>query len=97
MIFSFNNQEIEEIYKNGKSRKYTQDILKSFFKKMDIISMAKDENDIRKHKGLHFEKLKSIDNLYSIRLTLKYRLEFTFTKEKKIKILIINNISNHYD
>jgi len=56
----------------------------------------RDERDLGVIKSHHFEKLKGYENLYSIRLNKKYRMEFSINKEYEIKIINIKRISNHY-
>jgi len=47
-------------------------------------------------KSLHFEKLKSSRNQYSMRLNKSWRLMLTFEKNKDGKTVVIIEINNHY-
>ncbi len=64
------------------------------------ISNALNSNDLRTIKSLHFEKLKGkkYENKYSIRINKAYRLIFRIIDDefKKIEIICIEEVSNHY-
>lgn len=96
MQISFSKKELLEIYLTGKSEKYSKNLIQNYIKKVTLIQEIKNENELRKFKSLHFEKLKGKFNQYSIRLNKQFRLLFDFNKEKTIKIIQINEISKHY-
>ncbi len=96
MPITFAQKELLDIYTTGQSRKYSKGLIRSYIKKVTLIQEAKDENDLRNFKSLHFEKLKSKANQYSIRLNNQFRLLFSIQKDGKIKIIIISEISKHY-
>ena len=97
MIFKFNDAKLAELYyKEIGIRDYPDSVVSAFFKKMQIIKNASNENDLRAIKGNHFEKLQGEDNKYSIRLNLQYRLIFQLGKENECTIILIEEISNHY-
>jgi len=96
MEFKFEDKDLEKLYTNGKGP-YSKIIIKAFFKRMEVIKQAKDENDLRNLKSNHFEKLKSRKKDYSIRLNKQYRLEFEWLKYNASKRLLIKKISNHYE
>ncbi len=98
MKVEFADSKLEKLYYEGKGTKnYSDNIIKSFFKKIQIIKNAKNENDLRALKSNHFEKIKGQKNLYSIRLNISYRLEFSIEKDNECKIILIIKISNHYN
>ncbi len=66
MEFKFNNDNLRKIYLTGKSNKYSKEVIKAFIKKVDSIMAVKDENELRKIKGNHFEKLIREKNMFSM-------------------------------
>lgn len=97
MKFHFQNSELEELYLSGKGReKYPDAVVTSFYKRMQAIKTATNENDLRNIKGNHFEKLTSEANKYSVRLNQQYRLIFSLEKDGTCSVLVIREISNHY-
>ncbi len=97
MIFQFANSELSDLYYEeiGKEN-YPDYVVSSFFKKMQIIKSASNENDLRAIKGNHFEKLAGKEDNYSIRLNQQYRLIFSLENDGTCKIILIKEISNHY-
>lgn len=79
---------------------YPTEVLKSFKKRVFQIRQAKNSNDLRSIKSLHFEKLKEpkYKGKYSIRLNRAYRLIFRIedVKGEKMEIVCIEEINNHY-
>ena len=101
MDFRFDNKDLEKLYTEGKSRKYRlpEDIIDTFFARIQQIEAANDIYDLWKDKGLNFEKLQGYESRYSIRLKLKYRLEMIVewqNNENSVGEFIIIDISNHY-
>lgn len=101
MDFTFDNKELEKLYTTGKSRKLklSNDVIDKFFARIQQIEAANTIYDLWNDKGLNFEKLQGYENLYSMRLKLKYRLEMQIewkNDEKTIGDFIITKISNHY-
>jgi plasmid maintenance system killer protein len=96
-----NNKELVNLYTCGKSRKLKlpDQVIDKFFATIQKIEAAININDLRKDNGLHFEKLKGFDCSYSMRLSLKYRLEITIEwidENQTIGKFYLNTISNHY-
>ena len=97
MRFQFANSELSELYYEEKGNAtYPEYVVTAFFKKMQIIKNAVDENDLRAIKGNHFEKMEGEENVYSIRLNQQYRLIFSLEKDGKCAVMLIKEISNHY-
>ena len=101
MKFAFDNKELETLYTTGKSKKLKLpgDIIDKFFARVQQIEAAHTIHDLWSDRGLHFEKLKGYENLYSMRLKLKYRLEMRIewnNDEKTSGNFVITRISNHY-
>ena len=100
MEFDFSNKELIKLYETGKSKKYQLQpaVLKKFFMRIQQIEAAITIHDLWKNPSLNFEHLKSED-VYSIRVDKKYRLEFTVdwqNDEKTIGKFIIRELSKHY-
>ncbi len=101
MKFKFSHKDLEVLYTTGKSKKIKipNDVIDKFFARMQQIEAAHTIHDLWKDKGLNFEKLQGQSNVYSMRLTLKYRLEMNITWENEQKTVgefSITNLSNHY-
>ncbi len=97
MKFYFANKELEKLYESGKSKKYSREVINAFQRRIKLIESVKNENELRIVGGNHFEKLKGKNKNYTIRLNKQFRIEFTFTKEGIIKIVLIQKISKHYE
>jgi toxin HigB-1 len=102
MEVHFNNAYLEKLYAGlsirGKPR-YSEDVVEKFRKKVVILKNADSSIELRQIRSLNFEALKGDKKgLYSIRVDLKYRLEFLIEKDKVslYEIVIIEDLSNHY-
>jgi proteic killer suppression protein len=102
MEIHFNNAYLEKLYAglpvSGKP-KYNEEVIEKFRKKVIIILNADSTAELRQIRSLNFEALKGDKKgLYSIRVDLKYRLEFLIEKEKITlrEIIFIEDLSNHY-
>ncbi len=97
MRYKFADRKLEQLYLYGTgSEQYPHGVVEAFIKRVRTIEGAKDERDLRALKSLHFEKLKSKKNLYSMRLNKGLRLIITFEKDKERKILVLKEINKHY-
>ena len=96
MQFKFKDKSLQKLYVSHKS-KYSDVIMKAFFKKVMVIKRAEDIRDLHQSWGNHFEKLKGRKNDYSIRLNKQYRLEFELLQHNLNKIVLIKKISKHYE
>ncbi|TDQ08538.1 type II toxin-antitoxin system RelE/ParE family toxin [Pedobacter metabolipauper] len=89
---------IEQDNQLGK-QKFPSEIIKQFQKRILQIVQARDTQDLRAIKSLHFEKLKQhkYEGKYSIRINRSYRIIFRIDiEEKTVEILVIEEINNHY-
>lgn len=98
----FINTDLEKLYvglpATGKL-KYNKEIIEKFRMKVDILKNAENTIEIKNIRSLNFEALKGDKKgLYSIRVDLKYRLEFLIEKNsiRLSEIIFIENLSNHY-
>ena len=97
----FSNTKLLKLYETGSSGKYRLDktVIKNFFQVVAILEAAKDIHDLWRQPSLHFERLQGRDNYYSVRLTLKWRLEMSIAwsdEKMTVGIISIEEISSHY-
>jgi proteic killer suppression protein len=102
MEVHFNNSYLEKLYTglpvSGKPR-YKDEVIEKFRKRVVLLVNVENSAQLRTFKGLNFEALKGDKKgLYSIRVDLKYRLEFSIEKDKIMlrEIILIEHLSNHY-
>lgn len=102
MEVHFNNAYLEKLYAglpvSGKPR-FSDGVIEKFRKKVLILQHAEGSAELRQIHGLNFEALKGDKKgLYSIRVDLKYRLEFLIEKDTITlhEIVLIEDLSNHY-
>ena len=98
----FNNTNLEKLYVGlpvaGKL-KYNKEVIAKFQAKIEILKNAENTAELRLFRSLNFEALKgNKKGLYSIRVDLKYRLEFRVERNKITvsEIIFIEDLSNHY-
>ncbi len=103
MLVEFENDELEELYVTpldairGK-RKYPVEVIKQYKKKLAILIGIHSVEDLRPFKSLNFEYLKGDrKGQCSIRLNDQYRLIFVPTKDGSVQVLLIKEISKHYE
>jgi toxin HigB-1 len=97
----FANKELLKLYETGQSKKLKlpEPIIDKYFATIQKIEAASNVYDLNADKGLHFERLKRYKNLWSMRLSGKYRLlvEIAWQDEKQTSgIFTLTDISNHY-
>ena len=89
--------------KNGYNGKlpFPYEVAIKFKQRIFQIGNALNSNDLRSIKSLHFEKLKGkqYEGKYSIRINKGYRIIFRIVDSelKKIEIICIEEVSNHYN
>lgn len=98
----FNNTNLEKLYVGlpvaGKL-KYNKEVIAKFQAKIEILKNAENTAELKLFRSLNFEALKGDKKgLYSIRVDLKYRLEFRIERNKITvsEIIFIEDLSNHY-
>lgn len=96
MEIKFADKKLAMLYEVGEGA-YSEAVISAFSKKIQIIKSAKNENDLRALKSNHFEKLKGTKDSYSMRLNKQYRLIIELLNDGSCKIVIIKEISNHYE
>ena len=86
---------MEEI--KGK-HEFGKDIIKQFKKKVEILIGITNITQLRQFRSLNFEFLKgNRKGECSIRLNDQYRLIFEQKNKDEIEILLVNEISKHYE
>lgn len=101
MQVEFENKRLQELYEKGTSRKYPlqQSLIKKFFMRIQQLEAAVTIYDLMKTSSLKFERLKSTENQFSIRLNQEFRLVFRISFEDKEKTkgqVFIKELSKHY-
>jgi proteic killer suppression protein len=77
---------------------FSKDIIKQFKKKVQILINITRIDQLRQFKGLNFEYLKGDrKGTSSIRLNDQYRLILEQKKDGEIEIILVNEISKHYE
>ncbi len=86
---------LEEI--KGK-QPFSKEIIKQFKKKVQLLTVISSIEQLRQFRGLNFEFLKGDKKgECSIRLNDQYRLIFEQTSEGEILIILVKEISKHYE
>lgn len=100
MRFVFANKKLEQLYTTGSGgSKYPPEVIDAFFDKMAVIRAARDENDLRAIKSLHFEKLQGERGLRgerSIRLNRQFRLILRLETDEQGKLVCIISIGDYH-
>ena len=77
---------------------FGKDIIKQFKKKVEILIGITNITQLRQFRSLNFEFLKGErKGECSIRLNDQYRLIFERKNKDEIEILLVNEISKHYE
>ncbi|MDX2047792.1 MAG: type II toxin-antitoxin system RelE/ParE family toxin [Chitinophagaceae bacterium] len=102
MEIHFNNAYLEKLYAglpvSGKPR-YNEDVVNKFRNKIEVLKQVDNTIQLRHFKSLNFEALKGDKKgLYSIRVDIKYRLEFAIERNKITlhEIILVEDLSKHY-
>lgn len=98
--FRFANKKLEQLYTTSRGgSKYPPEVIDAFFDKMAVIRAARDENDLRAIKSLHFEKLQGERGLRgerSIRLNRQFRLILRLETDEQGKLVCIISIGDYH-
>ena len=97
MIIKFKTRELEKLYTRWIHPKYGTYTIYGYIKKIAILKNARDERDVRVVKSLHFEKLNNYQwGMYSIKINEQRRIVLDIKTENGIKVILIKELSNHY-
>lgn len=104
MQIIFKNQLLLDLYTGRKVNnfKIQKVIIKKFIIVINELSAIKEIDELKKHIGLNYKKLKGdMKGVSSVRLNRKFRLLFNElsldSEQSKIEVLEILEISNHYE
>ena len=105
MIVEFDKEYLEELYEIGKTsdkkHRFQPDVIARYIRCVDALITVPDTESLYRMNSLKYEALKGDkQGISSIRVTDKYRLEFTVKEvvetETIITICNILELSNHY-
>ena len=103
MIVYFDSDDLQKLYQiplselRGK-KSYPYEVINQYKKKVQLLISIQNLEDLKQFRGLNFERLKgNRKGQYSIRLNNQYRLLLTRITESKVQIVLINEISKHYE
>lgn len=104
MIVIFDKEYLKDLYSNGKcadkKHRFQPEIVSRYIRCINLLIASSAKEDLYKINSLHFEALSGdMEGIYSIRVNLQYRIEFTITENEGQQTITICNIlelSNHY-
>lgn len=105
MLVTFDKTYLQELFEVGrcsdKKHRFPPQIIKIYQRRVEMLSAAPRPETLYQFNSLNFEALKG-DKVgkFSIRVNIKYRIEFTLTPDEQQPVITICNItelSNHYD
>ena len=106
MLVTFDKEYLKELYVSGKcsdkKHRFQPDVIKRYKRCIDTLIASKNAESLYKHNSLNYEVLVGDkEGLSSIRVTSKYRIEFTVRvvadAETIISICNVIELSNHYE
>lgn len=97
----FNNRQLKELYAKGRSKKFRlpDEVHEKFFMRIQQLEAAVSIYDLQRSASLHFEKLQGFVNRFSVRLNIKWRMEFEIDwedAEKTKGVCKIVDLNLHY-
>jgi proteic killer suppression protein len=100
MNIEYDNEYLRALFEGSLSRgkpKYQKDVINRFIKTVNILRGIPRIETLYQLNSLNYEKL-SGDDLSSVRVTSKYRLEFLEIKNQDNEVIcfVIKELSNHY-
>lgn len=98
MEVEFDDNDLDRLETDaGYSAGFSQEIVRSFRKRMQQIRAARDERDLHSIRALNFEKLKgNREGQYSIRLNLQWRLILKIRGAHPCKVIGIVEIVDYH-
>lgn len=102
MEVRFEQEYLQELFEQGKcnekKHRFPPRIIKKYCLRVTTLQSAPHVEALYPMKSLNFEALTGDKKgVFSIRIDLKYRLEFTLEKDGALTICNLQKISNHYD
>ncbi len=93
MEIRFKNASLEKIYAGtavSSKPRFNDAVLLKFCQRIELLKQLNNSNELRQFKSLNFEALKGDKKgHYSIRVDIKYRLEFSIEKDRITKLEVI--------
>lgn len=103
MVIEYNQEYLKELYEQGrcnnKKHRFQPQVVQKYHKRVDTLIAATKKEDLFAFRSLNFEALHGDkEGIFSIRVDLQYRLEFTIREEGEptISICELQDLSNHY-
>jgi len=104
MIVKFEKDYLRDLYENGKTEdkkhRFQSGVVQKYKQCINLMRRLPNANALAKYNGLNFENLQgNKQGISSIRVNLKYRIEFTVKDNGVESVATICNIlelSNHY-
>lgn len=99
----FDNLKLEKLYTTPLSElkgklAYPVEVIKQFKKRIPLLMAITKLEELRALKGLNFEYLKGDrKGECSIRLNDQYRLIFEPVSENEVRVILVTEISKHYE
>ena len=105
MVVTFEEEYLKDLYEKGKCSakkyRYQPQVIEKYQRRVETLQSVESPEKLYQFNSLNFEALKGDRaGRYSIRMDLKYRIEFTLNSTEEEPVIIICNIvelSNHYD
>ncbi len=98
MRFEFSSTKMTRLYtQEHGARKYSPEVVDAFFEVMAVIDAAETEQDLRRMKHLHFEKLKGKrKNQRSLKLHGGFRLIVQLADDEHGPYLLIDAVEDYH-
>ncbi|MDE6417203.1 MAG: type II toxin-antitoxin system RelE/ParE family toxin [Duncaniella sp.] len=104
MVVIFDKEYLKDLYTEGRcndnKHRYAVDVVRRYKRAVDYLKMASRKEDLFRINSLNFEALSGDKaGLFSVRVNLRYRIEFTLEDTADQPVMTICNIielSNHY-
>ena len=104
MYVEFGERYLLDLYKFGRTRdkkhRFQPEVIRKYQKAVFVLFSVDNISDLQQYNALRYEVLKGDKiGISSVRINLKYRLEFTVRADKDEKIINVCRlleISNHY-
>ena len=105
MVVTFEYEYLKDLYERGKcsdkKHRYQPQVIEKYQRRIDTLQSVESPEKLYQFNSLNFEALQGDKaGRYSIRVDLKYRIEFTLNSTEEEPVIVICNIvelSNHYD
>lgn len=85
MIVSFKDKETEKVFNQEFSKKLPIDIQVSAFKKLQRMNQILSLNHLKEISGDRLEKLKGVNDIWSIRINKQWRIIFTVNNRQEFE------------